>query len=80
MEYKGYTEYTFANDTEMANFYENMGENSLGLMVNEYCLLYSHDGVLVDKVKWDGSKNIAITYKAFIPVSHSILKNVSPVL
>ena len=38
MEYKGYTEYTFANDTEMANFYENMGENSLGLMINEYCL------------------------------------------
>ena len=63
MEYKGYTEYTFANDTEMANFYENMGENSLGLMVNEYCLLYSHDGVLIDKIKWDGNKNIAITYK-----------------
>lgn len=51
MDYKGYTEYTFANDVEMANFYENMAENSLGLMVNEYCLLYSHDGVLVDKIK-----------------------------
>ena len=64
MDYKGYTEYTFANDVEMANFYENMAENSLGLMANEYCLLYSHDGVLVDKIKWDGIKNIAVTYKA----------------
>lgn len=64
MDYKGYTEYTFANDVEMANFYGNMAENSLSLMVNEYCLLYSHDGVLVDKIKWDGIKNIAVTYKA----------------
>ena len=39
MEYKGYTEYTFANDTEMANFYENMGENSLGLISNKNLLL-----------------------------------------
>lgn len=29
MDYKGYTEYTFANDVEMANFYENMAENSV---------------------------------------------------
>lgn len=61
--YNGYKEYHFSSDEEMAGFYENLTENRLSLYTNQYCLLYSPDGILTDKIRWDGSKNVAITYK-----------------
>lgn len=63
MEYKGYTEYHFASNDEMAAFYENTAKNVLNLLINEYCLLYSPEGVLVDKIKWNGFENVAVSYR-----------------
>lgn len=63
--YKGYVEHTFANDEEMACFYEHLEENVLNLNINEYALLKSCDGVTVDKVKWNGTEYKTLTYKNF---------------
>lgn len=62
-EYKGFKDVYFQSEEEMAHFYENMGNNSLELLVNEYALLYSPDNILVDKIKWNGSKNVAVSFK-----------------
>lgn len=63
--YKGYIEHTFVNDEEMAYFYEHLNENVLNLNINEYALLKSCDGVIVDKVKWNGTEYKTLTYKNF---------------
>lgn len=63
MKYEGCTEHYFADEAEMAAFYENIKENSLNLLTNEYCLLYSPEGVLVDKIKWNDSENVAVSFK-----------------
>lgn len=63
--YKGYIEHNFVNDEEMAYFYEHLNENVLNLNINEYALLKSCDGVIVDKVKWNGTEYKTLTYKNF---------------
>lgn len=63
--YKGYIEHTFVNDEEMAYFYEHLNDNVLNLNINEYALLKSCDGIIVDKVKWNGTEYKTLTYKNF---------------
>lgn len=63
LDYKGYIEYTFPTEQDMAQFYEKINENSLDLKVNQYALLYSPDGNLVDRVKWNGEKYVAVSYR-----------------
>ncbi len=63
LDYKGYIEYTFPTEQDMAIFYENVTDNILGLKTNQYALLYSPDGNLVDRVKWNGEKYVAVTYR-----------------
>lgn len=54
-EYRGYTEYKFSSDEDMAKFYEGEIPSDFPFLIsNEYIYLYSPDGVLVDKKKWNG--------------------------
>ena len=39
VEYKGFIKYKFLTDEDMADFYENLQINTLGLAINEYALL-----------------------------------------
>lgn len=63
LEYKGYIEYTFPTEQDMAVFYENVTDNVFGLKTNQYALLYSPDGNLVDRVKWNGEKYVAVSFR-----------------
>ncbi len=74
-DYKGYIDYHFSNDEEIAEFYENMQNNTLGLMINQYAILYNPAGEIIDKVKWDGICNKTISYK---PISNDFVGKVKP--
>ena len=63
LDYKGYIEYVFPTEQDMAQFYEKVTENSLDLKINQYALLYSPDGNLVDRVKWTGDKYVAVSFR-----------------
>ena len=74
-DYKGYIDYHFSTDEEMAEFYSNMQNNTLGLMINQYAILYNPNGEIIDKVKWDGVCNKTISYK---PISNDFVGKVKP--
>lgn len=62
--YKGYREISL-DEQEMAHFYQNLSENILGLLTNEYLLLKDCDGNIVDKLKWDGEVYQTIRSKPY---------------
>ena len=62
--YKGYREISL-DEQEMAHFYQNLSENVLGLLTNEYLLLKDCDGNIVDKLKWDGEVYQTIRSKPY---------------
>lgn len=62
--YKGYVEVSL-NDEDMAHFYENLTENSLGLLTNQYLILKNSNGEIVDKLKWDGEMYQTIRCKPY---------------
>ena len=74
-DYKGYIDYHFSTDEEIAEFYSNMQNNTLGLMINQYAILYNPNGEIIDKVKWDGICNKTISYK---PISNDFVGKVKP--
>ena len=74
-DYKGYIDYHFSTDEEIAEFYSNMQNNTLGLMINQYAILYNPNGEIIDKVKWDGTYNKTISYK---PISNDFVGKVKP--
>ena len=74
-DYKGYIDYHFSTDEEIAEFYGNMQNNTLGLMINQYAVLYNSVGEIIDKVKWDGTCNKTISYK---PISNDFVGKVKP--
>lgn len=49
--YKGYREVQMT-DEEMAQFYERMDKNTLGLLTNEYMVLKNANGEIVDRYVW----------------------------
>ena len=73
--YKGYIDYHFSTDEEIAEFYSNMQKNTLGLLINQYAILYNTNGEIIDKVKWDGTYNKTISYK---PISNDFVGKVKP--
>ena len=75
VEYKGFIKYKFLTAEDMADFYENLQTNTLGLAINEYALLYSPDDILVDKVKWNGEKNVTVSFK---PITNEWFTKVKP--
>ena len=74
-DYKGYIDYHFSTDEEIAEFYSNMQNNTLGLTINQYAILYNPNGEIIDKVKWDGVCNKTISYK---PISNDFVGKVKP--
>ena len=74
-DYKGYIDYHFSTDEEIAEFYSNTQNNVLGLMINQYAILYNPNGEIIDKVKWDGTCNKTISYK---PISNDFVGKVKP--
>lgn len=62
--YKGYREVSLSED-DMAHFYENLNENTLNLLTNEYLLLKDFNGNIVDKLKWDGETYQTIRNKPY---------------
>ncbi len=62
--YKGYKE-IIMNESEMAHFYENLNENTIGLLTNEYLILKDSDENIVDKLKWDGEMYQTIRCKPY---------------
>lgn len=62
--YKGYREISL-DEQEMAHFYQNLSENVLGLLTNEYLLLKDCDGNIVDKLKWNGEAYQTIRSKPY---------------
>jgi len=73
--YKGYKEITLSED-EMALLYENLNENTYGLLTNEYLLIRNSDGDIVDKRKWDGESLVGLKYK---PINHDFIGKVKPI-
>jgi len=74
-DYKGYIDYQFSSDEEIADFYENTSKNTLGLLTNQYAVLYNTDGEVIDKIKWNGKCNKSISYK---PISNDFVGKVKP--
>lgn len=62
--YKGYREISL-DEQEMAHFYQNLSENVLELLTNEYLLLKDCEGNIVDKLKWDGEAYQTIRSKPY---------------
>lgn len=63
--YKGYIIHQFYNDDDMATFYESPENNFLDLLINQYAILKSSTGEVVDKIKWNGDRNISINPRNF---------------
>ena len=72
--YDGFVTYEIENDVELARFYEHPNENVFELLTNQYCILMHNDEV-IDKVKWNGSKNVAVSYKS---VNNNFMGKVKP--
>ena len=62
--YSGYTEIVLSEE-EMGKFYSNLNNNSLDLLINQYLILKSADGEVVDLRCWDGETYRAIQTKPF---------------
>ena len=73
-EYNGYLTYEIESDEELASFYENPDINTFDLYTNQYCILMRDDNI-IDKVKWDGEKNVSVSYKG---VNNSFMGKVKP--
>lgn len=61
-DYKGYVE-IHPTDEELANIYQHLNENSLGLLTNQYVIVRNSDNEIVDTMKWNGSEYRGINYK-----------------
>ena len=73
--YKGYRDITMTDD-QMSILYENLNENRLGLLVNEYAIIKNSDGEIVDKIKWDGASNKPLKYKS---INHDFIGKAKPI-
>ena len=71
--YKGYREVTL-NEEKMAHFYENLNDNMLNLLTNEYVILKDLNNNVVDKLKWDGETYQTIRCKPYKSNSFGTLK------
>lgn len=63
-DYEGFIDYQFTSEKEMADFYENLHNNSLNLFINQYAILHDINGDVVDKIKWNGEEYKSLSVKA----------------
>lgn len=73
-DYKGYVEIN-PTDEELANIYQHLNENSLGLLTNQYVVVRNSDNEVIDTMKWNGSEYKGISYKT---LSNSNIGKVKP--
>lgn len=61
-EYNGIKEITLSEE-ELLSLYEHNTDNTYGCLINEYLVIKNEDGNVVDRLKWDGTAYISISYK-----------------
>ena len=54
-EYNGYAEVTMS-DEAMAEFYQDLKSNKMGLLTNQYLIVKNKDGEIKDRLRWDGNE------------------------
>lgn len=60
-EYDGYVEVTM-NDDVMAEFYQDLKSNKMGLLTNQYLIIKGTDGEVKDRLRWDGNEFIPVKF------------------
>ena len=64
-EYCGFRDFTFDTQDSIAEFYENINENCLGLLPNEYAILRDSSGTVIDRVCWTGETHRPLKFQTF---------------
>lgn len=59
VENKGYVDITM-DDAEMADFYQDLTVNKYGILTNQYVVVHSSSGEMVDMMKWNGKSFVNI--------------------
>ena len=73
--YRGYKSVTL-NEEDLAKLYDKDNtENICDLLTNEYALICSIDGEIIDKVRWNGERCVPIVYKS---INNNFLGKVKP--
>lgn len=62
--YTGYKEIT-PTKTDHAMLYEHPEENIYYLLTNQYLVLRTPDGSIIDLFRWDGDSHVKVEYKSF---------------
>lgn len=62
--YTGYKEVT-PTETDHAMLYEHPEENIYYLLTNQYLVLRTPDGSIIDLFRWDGDSHVKVEYKSF---------------
>lgn len=63
-DYDGYKEVQMTEE-EMAYFYENINQNIYELLIGEYLIVKDNNGIIVDKLCWNGEEHRHLTYSTF---------------
>ncbi len=63
-DYSGYKD-VYLNETEMSEFYSNFDQNTFDLLKNEYLIVRTSDGEIVDRLCWVGDRYRHLNYQAF---------------
>ena len=64
-DYCGFKDLTFTTQDSIAEFYENISENCLSLLPNEYVILRDSSGAIIDKVCWTGETHRPLKFQTF---------------
>lgn len=75
-QYTGYEE-IMVDDTVLNNFYSNINVNQFGLLPNQYLILKSADGRIIDRLCWTGETHRRLSAKNFISRSLGDIKPIS---
>ena len=62
--YTGFKE-VYLSDEQMAQFYQNINQNTFDLYTNQYLFIYNQQKQLVDTVCWDGETHRTVIYHSF---------------
>ncbi|MNH66547.1 PhoH-like protein [compost metagenome] len=62
--YSGYVEVVL-NDCEIAQFYENLGNNQFGLLQNQYLIIKDKHNTVIETARWDGNEFHYVRQKGF---------------
>ncbi len=63
-EYSGYIEVTM-DDSQMEDFYSNLGTNTLDALINQYIIIKNISGEVVDRRVWTGESYRNISFENF---------------